>query len=163
MLEIIRDVTVIIVAIAMALPFAHALEWPGKLRLSKEHYLATQPIYYPGFTYAGFVEPLGLLLLLILLLLTPAGTEEFWLALAALLALLTMHATYWFLTHPLNNFWLEGFKLKGFGRKFFAFGRSRQSDDAKPDWTEMRDRWELSHMIRAAFGLIALVLLVAAS
>jgi hypothetical protein len=40
MLEIIRDVTVIIVAIVMALPLAHALEWPGKLRLSKDHYLA---------------------------------------------------------------------------------------------------------------------------
>jgi hypothetical protein len=37
-------------------PLAHALEWPGKLRLSREHYLAVQPIYYPGFTYSGFAR-----------------------------------------------------------------------------------------------------------
>jgi hypothetical protein len=83
MLEIIRIVTLIVLAIAMSLPLAHALEWPGKLRLSKEHYLAVQPIYYPGFTYAGFAEPLGLLLVLILLVLTPMGTTEFWFTLGA--------------------------------------------------------------------------------
>ncbi len=42
--------TLVLVAIAMALALAHALELPGKLRLSKEEYLTVQPIYYPGFT-----------------------------------------------------------------------------------------------------------------
>jgi hypothetical protein len=36
------------VAVAMAL--AHALELPGKFRLSKEEYLRIESIYYPGFT-----------------------------------------------------------------------------------------------------------------
>jgi hypothetical protein len=36
------------VAVAMAL--AHALELPGKLRLSKEEYLRIESNYYPGFT-----------------------------------------------------------------------------------------------------------------
>ena len=43
--------SVCLVAVAVALPLAHALEWPGKMRLDKEAYLATQPIYYPGFTW----------------------------------------------------------------------------------------------------------------
>ena len=40
----------------MALALAHALERPGKMRLSKE--LAIQPIYYPGFTFGGTAEPM---------------------------------------------------------------------------------------------------------
>jgi hypothetical protein len=43
-------VTVFLVAVAMALALAHALEFPGKMRLSKEDYLATQSIYYPVAT-----------------------------------------------------------------------------------------------------------------
>src|SRR5215217_5398266 len=79
--------SVVVVAIAMASALAHVLELPGKLRLSKEHYLAIQSIYYPGFTYAGMAEPVGLLLILLLLFLMPAGTMNFYLTLAAFLAL----------------------------------------------------------------------------
>ena len=50
MLQLFEVVAVLVVAIVMALSLAHALELPGKLRLSKEDYLAVQPIYYPGFT-----------------------------------------------------------------------------------------------------------------
>jgi hypothetical protein len=45
--------TVILVAVAMALSLAHALELPGKMRLTKEVYYAMQPVYYPGFTIGG--------------------------------------------------------------------------------------------------------------
>ncbi len=55
----------------MALTLAHALELPGKLRLSKEQYLEVQPIYYPGFTIGGIAEPAGLLALFILLFYLP--------------------------------------------------------------------------------------------
>jgi hypothetical protein len=37
--------TVFVVALAMALSLAHALELPGKLRLSRRDYLVVQPIY----------------------------------------------------------------------------------------------------------------------
>ncbi|MBB4274373.1 hypothetical protein [Rhizobium mongolense] len=52
MFQALEILTVLIVAVAMALALAHALELPGKMRLSKEQYLAVQPIYYPGFTSA---------------------------------------------------------------------------------------------------------------
>jgi hypothetical protein len=48
--------------VAMALTLAHALELPGKMRLTKEIYFAMQPIYYPGFTIGGFAEPASLIL-----------------------------------------------------------------------------------------------------
>ena len=147
----------------MALALAHALELPGKLRLSKEEYLGVQAIYYPGFTIGGIAEPAGLLAILVLLFLIPGGTTPFWLTAGAFAALLAMHAAYWMLTHPVNNFWLKDFKLKGLGARFFAVGGPRQAgDDTALDWTVLRDRWEYSHVVRAVLGLISLALLATA-
>ncbi len=163
MFKALEVLTVVCVAVAMALSLAHALELPGKMRLSKEQYLATQPIYYPGFTIGGAAEPIGLLMLLTLLRLTAAGTPAFWLILGAFLALLAMHAAYWLLVHPVNNFWLKDFQLKGIGAGFFAFGHgSGMTNPGKPEWTLLRDRWEFSHLLRAVLGLISLILLVLA-
>ena len=50
MFDILQVVTVLLVAVAMALTLAHALELPGKMRLTKDVYYAMQHIYYPGFT-----------------------------------------------------------------------------------------------------------------
>lgn len=155
--------TLVIVAIAMVPALAHALELPGKRRLGKSDYLAVQPIYYPGFTVAGFAEPLGLLLLLIMLFATPFGSPPFLFTAIALVALLAMHATYWLLTHPVNNFWLRDTKVEGLGARFFQvdpFGDTRSSRDS--NWVRLRDRWEFSHIVRAGFGMVALVCLAAA-
>ena len=156
-------VTVVVVAVAMALTLAHALELPGKLRLSKEQYLATQPIYYPGFTIGGAAEPLGVLLTLVLLLMTPYASTSFWLTAAALATLVAMHAAYWLLTHPVNNFWLKDVQLKGAGAAFFGFDRLAQHGDAGgADWSSLRDRWEVSHVVRAVLGMASFILLVIA-
>jgi hypothetical protein len=129
MFMVLQVLTVIVCAIAMSLALAHSLELPGKMRLSKEQYLGVQTIYYPGFTIGGIAEPVALVLMLVLLLLTPAETAEFWLTAGAFVTLLAMHAAYWLLTHPVNNFWLKDFKLKGIGASFFSFKRLKQSDD----------------------------------
>jgi hypothetical protein len=68
---VLQVVTVFLVAIAMALSLAHALEYPGKMRLSKEAYFATQTIYYPGFTIGGLGEGLGIVATLVLTLVIP--------------------------------------------------------------------------------------------
>jgi len=62
--------TVLLVAVAMALALAHALELPGKLRLSKDAYIAMQPIYYPGFTIGGGGVHAGFAMLSLALLVT---------------------------------------------------------------------------------------------
>lgn len=149
------------IAMALALALAHALEFPGKMRLSKEEYLKVQPIYYPGFTFGGAAEPLAIILVIILLAITQAGTAVFWLTTAALAALIAMHAAYWLLTHPVNNFWLKDFKLKGASARFFSLGVSRQNG-TEPDWNELRNQWEYSHLLRAGLGLIGFILLAAA-
>jgi hypothetical protein len=163
MFAALQILTVIVVAVAMALVLAHALELPGKMRLSKEQYLAVQPIYYPGFTIGGSAEPIGLMLMLVLLVLTPAGSATFWLTAGAFAALLAMHATYWLMTHPVNNFWLKDMTLQRMGSGFFSFDPlSRTGQSGTLDWKLLRDRWELSHLVRTGFALLSLILLVSA-
>jgi hypothetical protein len=163
MLDLVQVLTILFVAVAMALALAHALELPGKMRLSKDTYYAMQPIYYPGFTIGGFAEPVGLILTIILLFLTPLGTADFWLTLAALLGLISMQATYWLFTHPVNKFWLQGHKLSGLGSGFFSFGANRSENDKRSvDWKDLRNQWEYSHVARAALALASLTALVIA-
>jgi hypothetical protein len=165
MFDILQVLTVLLVAVAMALTLAHALELPGKMRLTKDIYYAMQPIYYPGFTIGGCAEPAGLILTIILLFFIPFGTPDFWLTVVAVLGLIGMQATYWLFTHPVNKFWLQGQKLSGPGSGFFSFGanRSRPLNKSRAvDWTDLRDRWEYSHVARAGLAFASLTTLVVA-
>ncbi len=99
---------------------AHALELPGKLRLSKDQYLAVQAIYYPGFRFGGVAEPLSIAAVAWLALLTPPAGAGFWLTVSACIALLLTHAIYWLGIHPVNSFWLRDIRLEHAIRAFFA-------------------------------------------
>lgn len=162
MLLVLQVVTVIFVSVAMALALAHALELPGKMRLSEETYWAVQQIYYPGFTVGGSIgEGLGLVSLFGLLFLTPTGSAAFWFTLAAFIALAAMHGTYWLLTHPVNKFWVEDIGMSKAGSLFFG-GHADRKDGRAPDWKVLRNRWEYSHVVRAVLGLASQILLVIA-
>jgi hypothetical protein len=165
MVDVLQVLSLILVVLAMVPALAHAFELPGKLRLTKDAYFAVQPIYYPGFTIAGISEPVAIVSTIVLLVLTPRGSTDFWLTLVALLGLISMHAVYWLFTHPVNNFWLQGEKLSVLGAGFFSLGsaskRGRKSETRPVEWTDLRDRWEYSHVARAglaAFSFVALVI-----
>ena len=166
MLHALQVLSLLLVSIAMALSLAHALELPGKLRLPREAYIAAQPMYYPGFTIGGMVGEFGgILATLALLVATPSSSNSFWLIFVALTALLAMHAVYWVLTHPVNGFWLRGGRIGRAGAGFFDFdpiGRGRTIGHPRVNWTSLRDRWEYSHVVRAALALVALILLAIA-
>jgi hypothetical protein len=152
---------VILVAVAMALSLAHALELPGKMRLGKDTYLAVQQIYYPGFTIGGGAEPLAILALLVLLGLTPSASARFWWTLAAVLLLVASHLTYWLVTHPVNNFWIKDVEMSGLGARFFALFVP-VATEGSADWSRLRDIWEYSHLARAAFAMVGLISLTIA-
>jgi hypothetical protein len=60
-------------------------------------------------------------------------------------------------------FGFKDFELKEVGAGFFSFDPlSRNGHSGNVDWTRLRDRWEFSHVLRAAFGLASLILLVTA-
>jgi hypothetical protein len=151
-----------LIAMAMGLALAHALELPGKLRLNRDAYFAVQPIYYPGFTIGGGIsEGGGIILTVILLFLTPVGTVNFWLTLVALVGLIGMEVVFWVFTQPVNRIWLANEKLNNFSSDFFSLGKSKEA--ARPvSWTELRDRWEYSHVARAGFAFVSLLAIVIA-
>jgi hypothetical protein len=142
---------VMLAAVTMSLALAHGLELPGKLRLSKEQYLAVQAIYYPGFTIAGIAEVGSIIAALCLLMLTPQLSLQFWLVLAAFVSLVTVQVIFWTLTQPLNKYWLQNAELSRSATRFFEAG----SAPATADRTVMRDRWERSHVLRAIASVLA--------
>jgi Domain of unknown function (DUF1772) len=164
MFTVLQITTVVLVAIAMALALAHALELPGKMRLDKKTYYAVQTIYYPSFTIGGIGEAAGTIAAIILLLMTPRDSVDFWLTAVAVIALIGMQGVYWIVTHPVNRFWVEDVKLNRAGAGFFAFGadRTRSDPNLPPDWISLRNRWEYSHVARAVCAIVSFVALVVA-
>jgi hypothetical protein len=133
----------------MGLSVAHALEFPGKLRLDEPTYRAVQAIYYPGFTTGGLVGEFGgMLALIALLFMTPPASERFWWIAAALGFLVLGHATYWIVTHPVNAAWLKDTRLSGMSNLFFGLFSAPDAD-----WRHMRNVWEYSHVARAALHI----------
>lgn len=163
MLAALQILTVMLAAVALAPALAHALEFPGKLRLSKEEYLTVQPIYYPGFTIGGFAEIGALIALVLLLVFAPKGGAAYWLTAGAFLFFLVAHGTYWAVTHPVNKVWLKDAETSGAGSRFFSVGAARPETDGPPSWTALRDRWEQSHIARAGLFAAGLLLLTAAA
>jgi Domain of unknown function (DUF1772) len=163
MLTVLQMTTVFLVAIAMALALAHALELPGKLRLDKNSYYAVQSIYYPGFTIGGIGEAAGTIAAIILLLLTPRPSVDFWLTVVAVIGLVGMQGVYWIVTHPINRFWVKDVKLNRAGADFFAFGADRTRREPPLDWIKLRNRWEYSHVARAVCAMVSFVALVIAT
>jgi len=134
--------TVMLAAVTMGLALAHALELPGKLRLNKEQYLVVQGIYYPGFTLGGIAEAGSILAAFVLLILTPSNSRQFWLVAGALIALVAVQVIFWTMTQPVNKYWLRNTELSRTATRFFETGTPAPVGD----WTEMRDRWERSHV-----------------
>ena len=150
--------TVMLTAVSMSLALAHALELPGKLRLNKEDYLAVQTIYYPGFTLGGIAEPASIVAAFILLIATPNNSVQFWLVAGALAALAAVQVIFWTMTQPVNKYWLRNTELSRAASGFFETGAAVMAGD----WTQMRDRWERSHVFRAIAAALGLFLVTAA-
>jgi len=164
MFQMLQILTTVLVAVAMAPALAHAMEYPGKMRLSRDAYLTVQPIYYPGFTVAGgAAETGGLIASIALLIFTPRGTAGFWLTGAAVLGMAGMQIVFWIYTQPANRFWLQSVKAGKLGTGFFALshGQSGAGNDAA-DWRQLRDRWEYSHIVRAGLVFLSFLFLLLA-
>jgi len=154
--------TVILVASAMAMALAHALELPGKLRLGRQEYFVVQRIYYPGFTIGGGIAEVGGIVATFALMLT-SSSARFWLTAGALVALLVMQLVFWFMTQPINKYWLQEVELTSPAKRFFATeGSAGGRLSPTQEWTALRNRWELSHVVRAALALLSVILLTTA-
>jgi len=158
MIPALQVITLLLVAAAWAFAFAHAAEYPGKMRLDRDSYLTVQTIYYPGFTIGGASEPLAALALIALLTFTPLTSTAVWLITIALVATVLTQVVFWGMTQPVNRIWAENYELGKAGKTFFGTGGKAPDTD----WTKLRDRWERSHLLRALLMSLALVSLAVA-
>lgn len=55
----------------------------------------------------------------------------------------------------------EGEKLSCFGSGFFSFGTNKE-ETRRVSWTQLRDLWEYSHVVRAVLSAVSLIALVIA-
>jgi anthrone oxygenase-like protein len=152
--------TVFLTAVTTSLALAHALEYPGKLRLDEQTYTAVQAIYYPGFTIGGIAEPVAALAVLVLLVIMRDRNAQLPWLLSAFIALLAMHVVFWSVTQPVNRYWLKDQKLSEAGAKFFDTEHTNAPDRSGTgitDWRSFRNRWEYSHMVRAFLSAIAFI------
>ena len=159
MLLALQVATVFLVGTAMTMARAHALEFPGKMRLDEKTYVAVQMIYYPGLTLGGIGEVLAVIATLLLMFLMRNDGVAFWWVLSAFVAVSATHAVFWLFTQPVNRYWLKNQRLGTAGTKFFSLDRTDRSiaGDLDPNWKHFRNRWEYSHIVRAVFSCIALV------
>jgi hypothetical protein len=118
-----------------------------------------QTIYHPGFTIAGIAEVGSIIAALLLLMLTPQVSVQFWLVLAALASLVAVQVIFWTLTQPLNKYWFQNTKLSRSATRFFEAGSAAEA----ADWTAMRNRWERSHVLRTIASMLGLLLLTTAA
>lgn len=157
-MRVLTILCLMLVAAKFGTSLAHVAELPGKLRLDEATYKAVQAIYYPGFTLVGLIGEFGgMIALATLLYLTPVGARFWWTA-AALGFLLAGHATYWLMTHPVNNFWVRDV-AEGVGRTFFSTFAGGKAGD----WTALRNQWEFSHVIIAGFATASLLSIAVAT
>jgi hypothetical protein len=73
--------------------------------------------------------------------------------------MLAVNAIFWLRTHPVNRVWVKDLDL---GRSDTRFFDAAAATDTAADWTVLRDRWERSHLARAACAAVAFLLLAVA-
>jgi hypothetical protein len=71
---------------------------------------------------------LAVIATLILMIAMRNDGVAFWWAFSALIAVLSMHAIFWFVTQPTNRYWLKNQRLNNVGTRFFALDRANRSE-----------------------------------
>jgi len=137
--DLLRFASVMLTAIAMAGGFAHVLELPRKIEMSREDYLTVQRIYR-GWALLG-IAVVGALLSSVLLALTVhENPAELYLTVAAAGCIVVSLIVFFTFTFPANR-------------------RTANWTTLPENWVQLRRRWEYSHAVGAALYFLALSLL----
>jgi hypothetical protein len=144
-----RFVTLLLSALAIALPFAHLLEMPAKRTFAPELYrVINQNLYWAFGTFGAAIEVATVLACIALAFLVRGRRPAYALTLAAAVLVVTAHVVFWVLIAPVNA------EIAAWAPASVPAG-----------WPGLRDRWEFSHAIRAllflsAFGSLLASILV---
>jgi hypothetical protein len=136
-------VSVLLVGLSMTPGWAHLLELPAKMSLSREQYLAVQQIYR-GWALSGAVIFAALGSVIALAVTVRHSRAMFWLAVTSALCIALSLVVFFAFTYPANQATVNWTML--------------------PDnWVELRRQWEYSHAAGAVLFFTAFTTLVAAA
>ena len=140
LIKTVQFVALLCLAISMAGGWAHLLELPGKIALSRDDYLTVQQIYR-GWALLGIAVVGALGATAALTVLQRGQGAPFYFALAATLCIALSLVVFFSVTFPAN--------------------RATQDWTVLPEgWESLRRRWEYSHATGAILYLVALASLV---
>ena len=135
-------VTLVLAALAVGAPLAHALEMPVRRAYAPGLYVTVTHTLYFYFGTVGAAIELGALFsaLIWIVLLLRSGvaprSARGW-ALAGVTSLVLAHGLFWLLINPVNQQFAQW------------------TPDAVPaDWTRLRDQWEFTHTTRTGLFLL---------
>jgi hypothetical protein len=135
-LTVLRLLTVLFTAVAMAAGFAHLLELPNKMRLSRDDYLVVQQIYR-GWALLGVVVVGALVTTLLVTFRLRARPPEFYLSLTAAVCIALTLVVFFLFTYPANR-------------------QTRNWTMLPENWETLRRQWEYSHAVGAGLYFVAL-------
>lgn len=140
MTKALQLVAILTLAVAMAAAWAHLLEMPTKMTLSREDYLTVQQIYR-GWALLGIVIIAALVATAALTWQERRVPGSFRLTLIATLCLVVSLGIFFAFTFPANQ--------------------ATENWTVLPDdWHTLRQQWEWSHAVNAILYLVALASLV---
>jgi hypothetical protein len=139
-LKVVYFISVLLTTVTMAAGFAHLLELPNKMALSREEYLIVQQIYR-GWALLGIAVIGALLSTLILTIVVRASQRLFYLTLTATLCIGLSLVVFFLFTYPTNQQTLNWTMLP-------------------ENWHGLRQQWEYSHAVGAGLSFMALMALV---
>lgn len=146
LLKFVRFFNLLLVALTLGLTFSHALEYPGKARLTGAEWLVVQHNIYIAFGVVGAIIEVTAIITTWIVFSQIKG----WKAARVLTLLAAVCGTaalgIWFAyVDPVNN------------------ALNSWTPDTLPDnWTQFRDRWEAGHAVSAALFALAFSALVIA-
>lgn len=140
--DVIAFVALMATAVALGGALAHALEFPNKIAMSRDHYFIVQRAY-DGWNQLAYVLAIELLSMLGVAWVYWDQPRVVFPTLVAIGALLAAQAIFWVWTFPANQ-------LTG------------NWTVAPENWSALRSRWEYSHLGGAGFQVLAMAALIVA-
>jgi hypothetical protein len=135
-LTLLRFIAVMSTAVAMAAGFAHLLELPNKMPLSRTDYLTVQQIYR-GWALLGVVVLGALLATVLVAFRVRAYPAAFYLTLCAAACIALSLIIFFLFTYPANQ-------------------QTQNWTTLPENWESLRRQWEYSHALGAGLYFVAL-------
>jgi len=139
-LTVVRFLSLVFAALAMAPAFAHLLELLNKITLSRDEYLVVQQIYR-GWALLGIVIFGALVFSLLLTIMVRHQPRRFLWALVGFLCIVGTQVVFWTFTYPTNQ-------------------ETNNWTILPENWEALRRQWEYSHAASAGLNFIAFIALV---